>query len=581
MMPPAVVHKVADVWKRFRAADLAEVPDPELLRRFVSSRDELAFEMLVRRHGPVVWSVCQRLLIQRQDAEDAFQTTFLVLARKAGSLSRRGLLANWLFGVARRAALALRRARGRRAVHECVYGEVPDVRPISPDLWTEVTSVLDEEIARLPGKYRMPLLLCCLDGMTHDQAAVTLDWPIGTVAGRLSRGRDLLRIRLRRRGIDLSASVLGMILAEDSFASVPLALYATSVTSGVTFAWAGGATASLSPSVAWSTQRLLRQMTYTRTISYFAALGILAAWGGLGFYGLQAILSADPIAQLSTTPREDDTTHIARRIASNTRTVLLPADPNAIILKAEITDSSREKPSTVVTVHTDGRVTAIVTQTSDGISQAVRLEDRLSPDDVQDLMQFVVHDQEFLDFDLTRVLSALQAEYEFDGVIPDQNNTSTTTLFARTADREHEVTLDKLGSAAVFFRESRRVRQLVAVDTRLRSLLNVLKAGGINNVNRMAEAVNRLLGPTFARQANFTAADLFSTAPLTNTAGTRYVFSRGYKYGGEHYFCVFLDVPDVGEPHISQVTPGPSHTAPALKRREGYTPRCFEEDLDD
>src|SRR5262249_2065020 len=130
----------------------AGAPDEELLEQFVTQRDEAAFAALLRRHGPMVWGVCQRLLAHRQDAEDAVQATFLILARKAAAIDRRRLLANWLFGVARRAALNLRAMRARYARHEQSCGDLPDVQAPVETPWGDIHAVLDEELARMPAK---------------------------------------------------------------------------------------------------------------------------------------------------------------------------------------------------------------------------------------------------------------------------------------------------------------------------------------------------------------------------------------------------------------------------------------------
>src|SRR5262249_13621686 len=214
--------------RTFCAVACAGVGDEELLEQFVAQRDEGAFAALLRRHGPMVWGVCQRLLVHRQDAEDAFQATFLVLACKAAAIGRRKLLANWLFGVARRAALNVRAARRRREHHEQSWGDPPDMAAALETPWADVRGELDEQLARLPDKYRLPLLLCGLEGMTHAEAGKYLGWPTGTVAGRLSRGRELLRARLLRRGFTVPVAALIAALAPDAAsAAVPPELLAS------------------------------------------------------------------------------------------------------------------------------------------------------------------------------------------------------------------------------------------------------------------------------------------------------------------------------------------------------------------
>lgn len=189
----------------------AGATDADLLRRFVHGRDDSAFELLVWRHAALVLHVCRQVLRDEQAAEDAFQATFLVLVKKAGSVLRGEALPGWLHRVAFRAAL---RARPRQAARTGVDLDlVPAVAPAANDGDREL---LHEEIARLPAKYRQPIVCCYLEGKTHDQAAAELGWPKGTVAGRLSRARDLLRTRLARRGLTLGAGpelVAGAVVA--------------------------------------------------------------------------------------------------------------------------------------------------------------------------------------------------------------------------------------------------------------------------------------------------------------------------------------------------------------------------------
>jgi RNA polymerase sigma factor (sigma-70 family) len=177
--------------------------DAELLDRFTRSRDPGAFADLVRRHGPMVFGVCRRVLRDPNDAEEAFQVTFLVLVRKADGLREPGRLANWLYGVANRVARKARVSAARRGRHERAAATpdrtVPD-EPTDADL----RAVLDEEMVALPDKYRAPLVLCYLEGLTNEAAAERLGWPPGSMSYRLARGRELLRKRLVRRGVCLA-----------------------------------------------------------------------------------------------------------------------------------------------------------------------------------------------------------------------------------------------------------------------------------------------------------------------------------------------------------------------------------------
>src|SRR5262245_9323289 len=201
--------------------DASEPTDRELLERFLARRDEEAFAVLIERHGPMVLGVCCRILGRAEDAEAAFQATFLVLVRKAASLAARDLLANWLYRVAHRTALKARAMIAKRQWRERQGTAVPEPGVVPPDT-QEVEPILDEELARLPDKYRMPIILCELEGKSHQEAAQQLRWPVGTLSGRLSRARKLLSDRLTRRGVALSASALAVVLSQKAAASVPV-----------------------------------------------------------------------------------------------------------------------------------------------------------------------------------------------------------------------------------------------------------------------------------------------------------------------------------------------------------------------
>jgi RNA polymerase sigma factor (sigma-70 family) len=183
--------------------------DGDLLDRFLERRDEAAFAEIVRRHGPMVWAVCRRVLRADADAEDAFQAAFLTLARRAASVSPRSAVGNWLYGVANRTARKALATKARRRERErtgnsAAVNEEP--APPTPDL--ETAAVIDEELNRLPDKYRLAVVLCELERLTLREAAARLGWPQGTVASRLARGRQRLAAQLARRGI--TAPVVGV-----------------------------------------------------------------------------------------------------------------------------------------------------------------------------------------------------------------------------------------------------------------------------------------------------------------------------------------------------------------------------------
>ena len=188
--------------------------DATLLGRYADRRDGPAFEAIVVRHGPMVRAVCRSLAADPHEADDLFQATFLVLARRAGSIRKLDSLGPWLHGVARRVAAE---ARSRRRVGSRGLEGIEPVTPAaSPDL---DAPAIHEEVGRLPRKYRDPIILCYLEGLTHDEAAMRLGWPVGTVRGRLARARDMLRPRLTKRGL-ASASIL-VAIAPTARGSVP------------------------------------------------------------------------------------------------------------------------------------------------------------------------------------------------------------------------------------------------------------------------------------------------------------------------------------------------------------------------
>ena len=182
-------------------------PDGDLLAHFIATRDEAAFAALVRRHGPMVLGVCRRLLRHEQDAEDAFQATFLVLARKAASVVKRESVGSWLYGVACRTARQAAAANARRRARERQVETMPhpEVAPPEAQDWLPV---LDRELERLPGKYRETIVLCDLEGRPRREAARQLGVPEGTVSSRLATARKMLARRLARRGLAPAGAAL-------------------------------------------------------------------------------------------------------------------------------------------------------------------------------------------------------------------------------------------------------------------------------------------------------------------------------------------------------------------------------------
>jgi RNA polymerase sigma factor (sigma-70 family) len=263
----------------------SEPPDGDLLERFLARGDAEAFAALVRRHGPTVLGVCRRVLRHAQDAEDAFQATFLVLARKARSITRRGSLGSWLYGVAYRVALKARDDAMRRRRHERRAANRAGGQSACAGARGAVWPVLDEEVNRLPDKYRQPVVLCYFEGKTYQEAARLLGWPAGTAAARLARARALLRKRLVRRGVTLSSGALAARLAEGAGDAADAWLLAGATADAAVRWLLDPATAALSKPVIALSQGVVNAMVMERLkalVGIFVVVGLLA--GGAGAF---------------------------------------------------------------------------------------------------------------------------------------------------------------------------------------------------------------------------------------------------------------------------------------------------------
>jgi RNA polymerase sigma factor (sigma-70 family) len=207
-----------------------QASDHELLHRFLTDREERAFEALVKRHGPLVLGVCRRVLGNLHDAEDAFQATFLTLARRAESVGKEGSVGGWLYQVAYHMATKAKAQATARQKRERLTQPRPPTDPLTEVTGRELLAVLDEELQRLPETYRTPLVHCYLEGRTRDEAAGLLGWSLSTLQRRLEQGRERLRGRLARRGLALPAALLATGLAQGAAAAVvPPVLAASTV----------------------------------------------------------------------------------------------------------------------------------------------------------------------------------------------------------------------------------------------------------------------------------------------------------------------------------------------------------------
>ena len=285
-----VVRHLRQVVKN-RPAD--EVADRDLLQSFAAEREEAAFAALVKRHGAMVLGVCRRVLGDWHDAEDAFQGTFLVLARKAASIRGEDSLASWLYGVAHRVALKAKVRAARRRKHEKQAGARPARLSAAQEAWQELGPLLDQELARLPERYRAPLVLCYLEGKTRDEAAEQLDWTQGMVKGRLERGRRLLRTRLARRGLTLSAALLVPSLTQATASAALTSTLCGSTVQAAMLVAAGKTAAALGAPAAVLAEGVLRSMCVTKlTMTAALVLVVGAAGTGAGFLAHRTF--ADP-----------------------------------------------------------------------------------------------------------------------------------------------------------------------------------------------------------------------------------------------------------------------------------------------
>jgi RNA polymerase sigma factor (sigma-70 family) len=281
--------------------------DGELLECYIARRDEAAFGALVRRHGPMVLGVCRRVLGNVHDAEDAFQATFLVLVRKAASIVPRAMVGNWLYGVAHNTALKAKAMNSKRRAREqqAALRRRPDA---STDVWQQLQPLLDEELSRLPNKYRVPIILCELEGKPIKEAARHLGWPQGTVASRLARGRALLSRRLLGRGLTLSSGAVAAALAQNAAtAGLPGPLLVSTVQAASVFAVGQAAAGAIPAKVAVLTEGVLKAMLMTKlkiAAAVLLAVGLVAI--GTGVLTSGQLVARQPGAGAAEQPEADD-----------------------------------------------------------------------------------------------------------------------------------------------------------------------------------------------------------------------------------------------------------------------------------
>jgi RNA polymerase sigma factor (sigma-70 family) len=281
MARPGLSNLVACLRQALPPPDAPGLSDGQLLERFLAERDEAAFAALVRRHGPLVFGVCRRVLGNVHDAEDAFQAAFLVLARKAKAVLKRAAVGSWLYTVAYRTALEARAANARRRQVEKQVSAMPhpEVAPPEPQDWRPL---LDQELSRLPEKYRAPVVLCDLGGVSRRDAARQLSLSEGTLSSRLATARRMLAKRLARHGLALSGGALAAALSQGAAsAHVPMPLVWSTAKAAALVA--AGQLAAVATPAALLTKGVLKTMFLAKLKAAAVMVAVLAALGVSGF----------------------------------------------------------------------------------------------------------------------------------------------------------------------------------------------------------------------------------------------------------------------------------------------------------
>jgi RNA polymerase sigma factor (sigma-70 family) len=282
------LHKTLEPLRQLAASQFfADWPDQRLLERFLAQRDQTAFAELLQRHRRLVWGVCRHLLGHEQDAEDAFQATFLVLALKGQSIRKTQALSSWLHGVAYRCAMQIKRQETRRQRREQDTARAPFYDPARETNVRDLAALLQTEVQRLPEKHRAPFILCCLEGKSREEAARALGWKAGTVSGRLARARQELQQRLARMGIPLAAASAAAAIAEADVSAAVMAATAR----GVLAAASGAAalSAAVSPKVLGLVKGVTQAMLLTKIKSAAFVVLLIGLMAGVGVTAQQVI----------------------------------------------------------------------------------------------------------------------------------------------------------------------------------------------------------------------------------------------------------------------------------------------------
>jgi RNA polymerase sigma factor (sigma-70 family) len=301
---PPTARLIPTLRRAVLASPAAGPTDGQLLAEFVRVADPDAFAALVRRHGPMVLGVCRRLAGNPHDADDAFQAVFVVLARRAASVRPREQVGNWLYGVAYRTALKARAIQARRRTREAQVDPMPHPPTPPPDVWSDLRPVIDAELARLPDRLRLPIVLCDLEGRAQREVAKQLGLPPATLANRLASARRVVAKRLTERGITLSGGALAAVVSANAAnAAVPPTLATAAVRAAGLVAAGGALTGAVPAQVVQLSEGVIRMMLLTKLKAATVAV-LVAVAGGLGAL---PVLATDPAGRPASGARVDPT----------------------------------------------------------------------------------------------------------------------------------------------------------------------------------------------------------------------------------------------------------------------------------
>jgi RNA polymerase sigma factor (sigma-70 family) len=459
------LRNVMSYLRRVAGPSSGDPADAELLERFVTARDESAFDALVRRHGPLVYGACRRLLDDSNDADDVFQATFVVLARRAGAIRKRASVGAWLYGVAYRIARRVKAKAERRRAQETQAVTAMSTDPETDRAWHDLRPVLDEELCALPEKYRLPLVLCYLEGKTWDEAARQLGWRRGSMSRRLEKARELLRARLTRRGLDLPAVALAAVLTSSALsAAVPPALHAHTLEAAGT---------ALPSALAPLVQGELQYMALTKlkwALTLVASLGVLTL--GVGFW---AFRSASVAAPIPAEKKEAD--------------IKLPEDPKAAVITFDHLGSRlrRENNDPVMVVRADG--TVIV---NDPYGLGAGCESKLTPRELQDLLRYVVREKEFFNYDDAKVKAAIAEDAKNKPGVK-VSGAWTTVVRVHADGKEHAASQYALDNMAGLHPAVKELGQFRDIEGRLQRVQWTATAGGADAVTAALKLGNERL----------------------------------------------------------------------------------------